>query len=390
MIQESYDMLEKLVKEMQEKIIRTIYNLNIFEKDYAVIAKIQQSIIDFGSNIEQSFHIEESELIHNFQYCCELLYKYCKVETKHNEILNELSSKVSEWNEALKQSVEIIDRRLSIVAIVRNEGEYLREWIEYHFLSGVSHIYLYDNESTDDTKEILKDYMVKGLVTYIWWPGKAAQLPAYNHALENYRYDTYYMGFIDADEFLISVQNENLCEAIDAAFEMSTKRLKYIGGQCGGIGINWRMYGTSFHKEKPDGLVIENYKHRAVDTYIENGHIKTICNPRVAVSFDCNPHCLNYLNGYYCTSEDGAYIIPDAFFFDGMCINLRINHYYSKSEEELIKRLKKGKAKENDNKLNEEQISKRLQAVRDNFNIEFDPIMNKYIKKVKLCLQYHV
>ncbi|MEE1110133.1 MAG: glycosyltransferase family 2 protein, partial [Lachnospiraceae bacterium] len=40
---------------------------------------------------------------------------------------------------------------LAVVVIVKNEELYIREWIEYHRLAGISHIYLYDNGSTDKT-----------------------------------------------------------------------------------------------------------------------------------------------------------------------------------------------------------------------------------------------
>ena len=49
--------------------------------------------------------------------------------------------------------------KLSVVAIMKNEGPYLREWIEYHKLVGVEKFYLYNNGSTDDTVEILSPYV---------------------------------------------------------------------------------------------------------------------------------------------------------------------------------------------------------------------------------------
>ncbi|MBR0260666.1 MAG: glycosyltransferase family 2 protein [Selenomonadaceae bacterium] len=39
---------------------------------------------------------------------------------------------------------------LAIVAILKNEGRYLKEWLDYHLSAGVDHFYLYDNDSTDN------------------------------------------------------------------------------------------------------------------------------------------------------------------------------------------------------------------------------------------------
>ncbi|MDR2769872.1 MAG: glycosyltransferase family 92 protein, partial [Rickettsiales bacterium] len=55
---------------------------------------------------------------------------------------------------------------LSIICMVRDEAPYLREWIEYHRLAGVSRFYLFDNESKDDIRRILQPYVDEGLVVY--------------------------------------------------------------------------------------------------------------------------------------------------------------------------------------------------------------------------------
>ena len=44
---------------------------------------------------------------------------------------------------------------LSVVAIMKNEKPYLKEWLEYHLMQGVEHFYLCDNDSTDGSKEYL-------------------------------------------------------------------------------------------------------------------------------------------------------------------------------------------------------------------------------------------
>ncbi len=53
---------------------------------------------------------------------------------------------------------------LAVCAIAKNEGAYFEEWIEWHRKLGVEKFYIYDNESTDNTKEILAPYVESGLV----------------------------------------------------------------------------------------------------------------------------------------------------------------------------------------------------------------------------------
>lgn len=84
------------------------------------------------------------------------------------------------------------------------------------------------------------------------------RLTFYNHAIGHYKYDTLYLGFIDADEFLTPAQGMDLSAQIMDLFEICENRISRLGLHCGGIGINHKIYGTSGHKTKPDGLVTEN------------------------------------------------------------------------------------------------------------------------------------
>ena len=60
--------------------------------------------------------------------------------------------------------------KVTICAIFKNEGPYLREWLEYHMMIGVEHFYMYNNCSDDDYLTILKPYIDDNIVTLIDWP----------------------------------------------------------------------------------------------------------------------------------------------------------------------------------------------------------------------------
>ena len=66
---------------------------------------------------------------------------------------------------------------LAIVACAKNEGTYFKEWLDFHILVGVTKFYIYDNESDDNTKEVLQPYIDKGIVEYTYWPGRKIQRP---------------------------------------------------------------------------------------------------------------------------------------------------------------------------------------------------------------------
>lgn len=68
--------------------------------------------------------------------------------------------------------MEEYKNKLSFVAIVKNEAPYIIEWIEFHKLVGVDKFYIYDNESSDNLKELLQPYIKSGIVVYHSSPGK--------------------------------------------------------------------------------------------------------------------------------------------------------------------------------------------------------------------------
>ena len=77
--------------------------------------------------------------------------------------------------------------------MMRNEHDYIREWVEHHIKCGVSHFYLYDNESSHDYEKEIGDYIEKGYITITNWPDvnplrlgrNNKQIDAYNHFINS-------------------------------------------------------------------------------------------------------------------------------------------------------------------------------------------------------------
>ena len=90
----------------------------------------------------------------------------------------------------LKKNKKTPKHYLSAVVIAKNEGPYFKEWLDWHISQGVEKFYVYDNESTDETKEVLSPYVERGIVEYIYFPGHRKQLAAYDDCLRKHRYDT--------------------------------------------------------------------------------------------------------------------------------------------------------------------------------------------------------
>lgn len=225
------------------------------------------------------------------------------------------------------------EHSLSICAILKDEGEYIKEWIDYHKnIIGVEHFYLYDNDSTDGVQVILKPYIYEGIVTYTRISGKKRQHDAYNDALNRYQRKSKFIAFIDLDEFIFTNGQDAKTWFIE---NLTDKR--------SALAINWVVFGSSHFLEKQSGGVLETFLWRSKYGAEKNRHIKTICNPRTVLGF-INAHFAVYRIGYSAITYElktqyGAKSDP---LEDGF----KLFHYFTKSREEFEKKRLKGKADE--------------------------------------------
>jgi hypothetical protein len=256
---------------------------------------------------------------------------------------------------------------LSVVAIVKNETPYIAEWIEYHQVVGVQKFFIYDNESTDNLRDFLEPYIDKGIVEYTFFPGKRRQVFAYNDALQRYKYATYWLAFIDIDEFLVPVQAETICEFLHD-FE-----------NIPGIEINQVLYGSSGHQTKTEGLVLERFKDHSPFDFIDNHGVKSIVNPRY-VFFMATAHVAEYFDGKSSVNTDKNKNTKASLDRPALHDKLRRNHYACKSLEEFTSRIDLGRAS-SPGKFSVDEFYN-----RDHNEIKNDPIMDKYIPIIKYRL----
>ncbi|MDR1952455.1 MAG: glycosyltransferase family 92 protein [Elusimicrobiota bacterium] len=267
------------------------------------------------------------------------------------------------------KKIKTFENELSIAAIVRNEGQYIREWIEYHKLVGVEKFYIYDNESTDNLKEILNPYIKEGSVVYKYFPGKERQLHAYQDAIDKYKYKTKWLALIDIDEFIVPKKYKKITEFLKD-FESYPQVL-----------IGWVIYGSAGHIKKPDGLVIENFKYHAPDDYVTES--KIIINPRMA-GCALIPHWSEPLEGKAVDENKNifkSYPYKEFYPQTKPKNKIQINHYYSKSWEGFLEKVSRGNAYSL-----KDPIRTKTDFDAYDRNEVFDGIMDEYIEPIKKAL----
>ncbi len=232
---------------------------------------------------------------------------------------------------------------LAAVAIMKNEGAYLKEWLDYHLLAGVDHFFIYDNESPDNQREVLQPYVDAGLVTYKFYPGKMRQFEAYNETVRRFKFFCRYLAFIDADEFILPKNNRSISEVADEILADNP--------QAAALAVNWHCFGSNnLDAADLSRGVLERFTRRAENGWhipitekfpnIGNSHIKTIANPR-KINFFQSPHYPQYFTRNYAVNERGERV-PAWRNLPVLAEKICINHYYTKSREEFVGKMNRG------------------------------------------------
>jgi hypothetical protein len=234
---------------------------------------------------------------------------------------------------------------IAIVSCIKNEEDYVAEWVRFHRAVGIRHFYLYDDGSTDRTRAIIEG-LNGGDITLMPWMNRIvdmstngmlnSQTIAFAHAITNYGGDYRWMAFIDADEFLLPKTGRTVEEALAGA------------GGFPNISLPWHMFGTSGHKTKPAGPLLKNFTRRGAKPISDRKNIsnfKCIVDP-CEVS-EVSVHLFGTRSFGEMTANDRGIRatlkerkLPG--FYSAQF--LQLNHYYSKSEEQLKAKLDRGPA----------------------------------------------
>jgi hypothetical protein len=161
-------------------------------------------------------------------------------------------------------------RMACVVGSARNEGPYLLEWIAYHRAIGFDHVFIYTNDNSDGSDQLLDVLARNGIVTWVrseLGPNTLPQFKAYAHALSvlpetlDYRWTL----VSDLDEFL----------AYDTARFASLR--DYLAwqetGQADAIALPWLIYLAGRDDTWRDAPCTERFTMRQSHV---NHHVKTI------------------------------------------------------------------------------------------------------------------
>lgn len=197
----------------------------------------------------------------------------------------------------------------SILLLVKNENRYLKEWLDWHlYHCKFDHIYLYEN-SDENVREVTDRYKDKvTILSSRRW--KNIQTSAYNDFLKKFALETRWIAVIDIDEFI-------QCDDINAFLRSKEGYADVM--------LQFKEYGADGHIQYNDVPVQERFTN-PVDVEGNNA-------PKHIVQ----PLLVEYFRTHY-----PRYNVNEHEKWDEPVDGVYFKHFYTKSYEEWVEKMKRG------------------------------------------------
>jgi hypothetical protein len=216
----------------------------------------------------------------------------------------------------------------AICLLIKDENDYINEWLDWHINIGFQHFYIYDNGSKIPIEESVND-RYKSYCTFIDFSGdhKNTQLDCYTNALENYGGRVNWLAFIDTDEFVRTVNGENINDFL----------LNYE--EHDGLYVRWIIYNANGLYEKDPRPQRERF------TTISPRHPTKPCGKSII-----KPSKIKWMGTHFPTGIIGRCDMVDS---NGVYMRtalsdfspndkIVIDHYFTRSYEEWLEKARRG------------------------------------------------
>jgi hypothetical protein len=222
-------------------------------------------------------------------------------------------------------------KNLTGIYWIKNEARYIPEYVEFHLLQGFDHFIFYDNKSDDNLLEVISPYIEAGLVEIRYYPPEVNSAKNYwvmDYCIAEQKNKTKWLHFHALDERLFCPTGQNLVEFL-AGYE-----------NYGGVSVAWNYFNSNGHVERPDGLIIDNFTTAIHDR--KGCHIKTVIQPKYAVTTIGTPHNFRYADNKISVDENYNQVHNSHNFQYYSYNKIKLHHYVTLSKEEFEVKMNKG------------------------------------------------
>jgi len=253
-----------------------------------------------------------------------------------------------------------LDGSTAICIMIKNDHEYIEEWLTHHRNLGINHFYVYDNESTPQYISTARDITVITWdedqyfepifpiinpqfynpqqyasldftdISTTHWPNyperDSRQFKAYQHCLNNFGSKHKWLAFIDSDEFINIAPGLNLIDVLNS----------YDKAHIGQLLMKWRMFSSSGHLTK------QPLQKEAYTDWFPDYQVKAFVRPERVLGVK-SLHIMPLYGAFFTTTETFELSSAVSRHIHTSDI-IWINHYWSRSRQDFeeTKLIKKG------------------------------------------------
>lgn len=216
----------------------------------------------------------------------------------------------------------------AVCLLIKDENEYINEWLSWHSGIGFQHFYIYDNGSKVPIEESVEE-RYKPYCTFIDFSGEHenTQLECYADALEKYGGDVKWLAFIDTDEFIRPMTGEDINSFL-ARFEDHD-----------GLYVRWVVYNANSLWEKDSRPQRERFT-RVSGHRPKKPFGKSIVRPEKVKCM--GTHFPTGVLGQYDMMDGSGRYMKTAFAEFSPDDKIVIDHYFTRSYEEWQEKAARG------------------------------------------------
>lgn len=232
--------------------------------------------------------------------------KFTRHDCKHGQSLVFILYKEVEYQEKITLKINniqvetkvnkypIFENEIILSTMVKNEDNYIKQWIKYHLNIGVNKIIVYDNagmndklsresvETSSDLPNVLKKYIDEKKVILINWPylkrysqmgNPNGQTTQQCHSINAFK-KSRLIGLFDIDEYVNTQKVKNIHNFFDNYIKINNCDLSKIGG----FRLKCKFFHNSKNQPVNDFLFLNIFNSGSLIEF-SNGHSKMFVQP---------------------------------------------------------------------------------------------------------------
>ena len=284
--------------------------------------------------INNCIHLTEyNNLTINLTKYIKLDYDFRKDEKEFRKKYYKNIINYKNTNHTNNKKVEYINNNKGICMclVVKNQIQYIKDFVIFYKKMGVKKIFLYDNSDfeSENYKLEISEEMKNSFVEVINMRGYCAiQLIVYTHCYDINKQNFDWFLFFDTDEYIFIEKNKTL---IDYLYDEKFKHCKYIK-------LNWRFYTDNEMLYYSNKSVVERF---TVPSSYQMMTPKSIIRGGLKDEFLMTAHYPIFISN--CCNSEGGYEVPDDWKMSKLYYKKAyIRHYFTKTIEEYCDKINLG------------------------------------------------